>query len=478
MTITDMLSFFIVLLCSYNIICVVSQECSISELCNQQTGYLFAGTNMSIVFVHNHACKGRILTGNSCNMCAQLESTKHIHCTHDTYSSSRFTFPSSNSVDQVNIMTYMDNIDNKLHDDKDILEVFNRRIHLIPIDRIDFEGIMEITQPAFGSIIANDLYIEVEYHNLTTLTNQVQQEILVSSSNNRIPNSINRIIDGLQFQFNTIGIIQDNYPGELRHLSSANIEPASWFYTITPIISSLNEHNKENLQYGYPTFGYIEFILTSQQIALHRRFVSTGVGGSGTVNDSRYTLQNVLSNLEHSISNVDSVEESTTTSSTGGSSTSGSSSNKDQSNAINNKLHKTTSTTTTTTTTSTNKELVNVCIWSSNTMDGQKRIWLDQIEHLDREKFKFTWILSLQDGLTTADLLSTEHNDTLNTLKYSKNNVFNNINQLFSKRKNGRVVDSPYNSVMLGIEALEMDPGDGRPSLSQIWKGDELALYR
>ena len=464
MIITDMLSFFIVILCFYNIICVVSQECSISELCNQQTGYLFADTNMSIVFVHNHACKGRILTGNSCNMCAQLESTKHIHCTHDTYSSSRLTFPSSDSVDQVNIMAYIDNIDNKLHDDKDILQVFNRKIHLIPIDRIDFEGIMEITQPAFGSIIANDLYIEVEYHNLTILTNQIQQEILVSSSNNRIPNSINRIIDGLQFQFNTIGIIQDNYPGELRHLSSANIEPASWFYTITPIISSINQQNKEIIQYGYPTFGYIEFILTSQQIALHRRFVNTGVGGSGAVNDNRYTLQNVLSNLEHSISNVDSVEESTTTSSTSGSSTSGSS------NTMPNN-HQQTSTTT-------NKELVNVCIWSSNTMDGQKRIWLDQIEHLDREKFKFTWILSLQDGLTTADLLSNEHNDTLNTLKYSKNNVFNNINQLFSKRKNGRVVDSPYNSVMLGIEALEMDPGDGRPPLSQIWEGDELALYR
>ena len=478
MTITDILSFFIVILCSYNIICVVSQECSISELCNQQTGYLFADTNMSIVFVHNHACKGRILTGNSCNMCAQLESTKHIHCTHDTYSySSRLTFPSSNSVDQVNIMTYIDNIDNKLHDDKDILEVFNRKFSLIPIDRVDFEGIMEITQPAFGSIIANDLYIEVEYHNLTILTNQIQQEILVSSSNNRIPNSINRIIDGLQFQFNTIGIIQDNYPGELRHLSSANIEPASWFYTITPIISSINQQNKEIIQYGYPTFGYIEFILTSQQIAQHRRFVHTGAvegGGSGsdTVNDNRYTLQNVLTNLEYSISNVDSVEESTTSSSTSGSSTDGTNSSSNTNTIHIN--HQKTSTTTTTT----NKELVNVCIWSSNTMDGQKRIWLDQIEHLDREKFKFTWILSLQDGLTTADLLSNEHNDTLNTLKYSKNNVFNNINQLFSKRKNGRVVDSPYNSVMLGIEALEMDPGDGRPPLSQIWEGDELALYR
>lgn len=34
-----------------------------------------------------------------------------------------------------------------------------------------------------------------------------------------------------------------------------------------------------------------------------------------------------------------------------------------------------------------------VCIWASNVMDGQKNIWLNQIEYMDSRLFRFIWTL-------------------------------------------------------------------------------------
>lgn len=47
--------------------------------------------------------------------------------------------------------------------------------------------------------------------------------------------------------------------------------------------------------------------------------------------------------------------------------------------------------------TSTNKSRrIHVCIWTGNKMDGQKVIWLQQLRHMDRRRFRFSVILSQQ----------------------------------------------------------------------------------
>lgn len=127
-------------------------------------------------------------------------------------------------------------------------------------------------------------------------------------------------------------------------------------------------------------------------------------------------------------------------------------------------------------------------------MDGQKRIWLDQTEHLDAHRFEFTWLLSLEEGKTMADLVAAggaEDGASVGArgdqsaaagaqgkVGEKKTSLISTLQQVLRRRQNGRVIDSPYNGLVLEVEALEENPGDGRPPLAQSWDGDEMAIYR
>lgn len=240
--------------------------------------------------------------------------------------------------------------------------------------------------------------------------------------------------EGLQFKFDVIGVYDSVYPAQLSHLASGDIEPASWFYSFTPIVPKdrlLLPSDDPNSINGYETYGYIEFVLTPEQIHAQRRWREPQ-------RDHKSALYSIsAAAIAHGIK-------------------------MPSSNSIFSGLFGSIRS-------RSKPEKVNVCIWSSLNMDGQKRIWLDQTEHLDDSKFEFTWIISLGEGKTIADVSRNGNgNPTLLSL----------VTSVLNLRKNGRAIDSPYNSVVLGVEALEMDPEDGRQPASQIWDGDELALYR
>jgi hypothetical protein len=200
------------------------------------------------------------------------------------------------------------------------------------------------------------------------------------------------------------------------------------------------------VSYGYPSYGYIEFVLRPEQISAQRRFVQPEGQGS-----HQHSLASLLARAPAKKSASDSLFGSLFGSFRA----------------------------------PPKAEKANICIWSSDNLDGQKRIWLDQTEHLNAEKFEFTWILSLNEGKTIAALEAEEAraagsggSSASGGGASSKPSLYSSLQSLLARRGNGRVIDSPYNNVVLDVEALEMDPGDGRAPLSATWTGDELDLYR
>eukprot|EP01038_Epipyxis_sp_PR26KG_P012844 gene12844-17218_t len=191
------------------------------------------------------------------------------------------------------------------------------------------------------------------------------------------------------------------------------IEPSSWFYSITPIY-------QPNEQYLIPSYGYIEFVLNSTDILENRRF-NHHLNQNNTFHKS-YSNHNVFSNNRNDI-------------------------------IIN------------------TNEILNICIWGSNQVDGQKKIWFQQIEHMNPSHFRFSWTLSLLDGLKISDLKQ-QYDRKLSSDRRA--NVFDYL-QMF---ENVQVVDSPYNGYLLNLEYLEQTTDDGYPTAAEMWDGKEDNIYR
>lgn len=288
--------------------------------------------------------------------------------------------------------------------------------YIISADNADFYGYTSIISPLFGSIVANDLLIELEYHHMGD----------------------SELNGNLQMEFNVIGIIDAVYPGEMNRLASTDIEPASWFYTVTPVSTLSDEVAAQDAppqkEYGLPSRGYIEFVLHEEEIKKNRLFVDHEQSSQ-----SPYEVEVAIRThqaSEHSVPHTSTAKQSAV----------------DATGATNQAAD----------------DKVNVCIWSSNVMDGQKRIWLQQIEHLDPLRFRFTWMLTLSEGRTLAEEAALSDDKSL----------YSAAVKWFSKNRNGRVIDSPFNGIALGVEALSADPGDGRQPVSETWNGNEIELYR
>lgn len=146
-----------------------------------------------------------------------------------------------------------------------------------------------------------------------------------------------------------IGIYNNTFPTDLLAtdpIIAQNIEPASWFFKAVPAIEAKSETSDAGWMLGLPTHGYMEFVLSDDEILKHRRFSS---------------LQDQYVSQVQSISGLSLQQASIS-------------------------------------------EKINICILTSPNMDGQKSIWLQQTEFMDPTKFLFTWLLALPSGRTLDEV--------------------------------------------------------------------------
>ena len=196
-----------------------------------------------------------------------------------------------------------------------------------------------------------------------------------------------------------------------RSLSSTqkqDVEPGSWFLSIQPQHTyEIGETGRTEGFSGYLSTTYIEFVLDKETLRKNRRMTSTSEKES-----KLYALEK-LSGETHGNNQGTHTEEVD--------------------------IHH------------------NICIWASNRMDGQKQIWLNQIQAMDAAAFRFTWVLaSMEDNLP-------EGSSTHERLK-SISGV--------------RVRESPLLHHPLHVEALEQKPTDGGEALSSSWTGKETEIVQ
>ena len=106
---------------------------------------------------------------------------------------------------------------------------------------------------------------------------------------------------------------------------------------------------------------------------------------------------------------------------------------------------------------------IGLCIWGSTKMDGQKQIWLHQLEYLDKSQFEFTWVVA-DVGVSAMDA---GRSDTNNNAVLAK----------LANLSHVRLVESPYGDP-LSFEELMQKPNDGSPSAWEMWNNEVENVYR
>lgn len=294
--------------------------------------------------------------------------------------------------------------------------------------------------------------------------------------------------------------------------TETDLEPASWFITLLPVQSGEIIHNLqyqlavsaspvketltasllsrsrylqnfnisphlesfipyENIIHGYPTYHYLEVVLTDEEILQQRLFVSH-LFKSYQRSSRDLALQLIQEKLhwkrklqlifqdrryyrkpspflaENKVNNGED--------------------NQRKSNQQRNRKG------------STSKQIpsdstgfINVCITGGNDMDGQKRIWLQQAEHLDANKYQFYYLMSLHNGMTTSQLHEAYDPHS------KKNTVYYYLQQLIREknRTNIHIADSRYNTHLISMEDIEDIPFGETLSASMIWQQNKTKLY-
>ena len=179
--------------------------------------------------------------------------------------------------------------------------------------------------------------------------------------------------------------------------SEMDIEPGSWFLSLQPL--------HEDQKYGHPATSYLEFVMSREKLLKHRRITNKSEKMSKTKIDMRSTS---IADDNHDLTDK--------------------------------RRH--------------------VCIWGSNQMDGQKQIWLSQLQSFkNSDEFKFTYVL-------------TSNTENLP----SGSSVVDRIKQ----SSNVRVVESPAMHHPIQIEDFDQVPADGTESFASIWDGkdeDKMVKY-
>jgi hypothetical protein len=103
---------------------------------------------------------------------------------------------------------------------------------------------------------------------------------------------------------------------------------------------------------------------------------------------------------------------------------------------------------------------INVCIFGSSRMDGQKRIWLQQAESLDKSKFQFNWLMPQE-----------VHPENV---QFDTNYVFFHLNRL----PHVRLGNNTSNGYVLTLERLHEVPDDSFITAAMVWDYNVTKLYQ
>lgn len=172
-------------------------------------------------------------------------------------------------------------------------------------------------------------------------------------------------------------------PNHADHMDSEThaVEPGSWFFTVTPLPGDDATAGDDSVV-RLANFGYIEFVLDKKDILSHRRFAVPL-----TAPDATSMTAVVDADGAYSGGILDGLLSSGRKSRKGRDKNVGS-----DISAISNRQ---------------TDAPLRICIWGSNKLDGQKSIWIQQIEQLVGSDFSFTWILTTNtSGAGTLKVLS------------------------------------------------------------------------
>jgi glycosyltransferase involved in cell wall biosynthesis len=251
-------------------------------------------------------------------------------------------------------------------------------------------------------------------------------------------------------EFDTRNVADTTVSTETTYIEVRNVEPASWFITGTPVypteipdVDLINamyntdvkllttaEETSENLVRAYPFRSLIEHTLSPSQI---------------------------LANRKHSDVWKQYKREMEARSDSGKSTRSNTSSN----DLIGKPTHD-----------------KNVCIWGSNKLDGQKSIWIHQVEHMSSiEDMRFTWVLTVDSN--DDGNLGGNHEGLPPVDAFVRNGtVMSRLRELPLVAGKLAVELTPYYKMALTLEGLEERPNDGSPPCSELWDGDSKYIYK
>jgi hypothetical protein len=523
----------------------VSPFCAVSSLCNSRLAFYSPLSNSSSArFFYRDVKKVLEIQGQSLNifeglLCGQILSTKQISCTKFEPQNQFVTLVYGGLLTGQNAISlmYLDAVkNNQVMIDLQSTGTFTIPLYFVPTKQPLQVGTHIHFDPPYGTIAANEFRLQLTMQDFEDSMDRQTPPPLSSVYQQQLQQRV----QATGFVFDVPGVTHQTYPASLTYLASSDIEPASWFFSLTPTATrrgpggmredfgATEEEEAEEVE-GQVSQGYIEFVLTSAQIAQQRRFVDPSeqqeslrqsqlegevdveveavgeVNGGGESISKRYSCSN-----DSGIGCGDGESERKSQSQ---------SQRYDVKHAVQ-QLYSTGSSVLGAgagieNTTNTSDSRVNVCIWSSDTLDGQKRIWLQQLEHLDARRFRFTWLLTLSGGYTIAEKfggagevpgadagdLERRREEQWERTRASKDKgvsgVYAAVHRILAEKarkagsswggggggggttgSNGVLVDSPFNSRGVAVDALAESPGDGRLPLSETWGRKELNLYK
>lgn len=389
-------------------------QCFIDELCQQTTDKLFTiPIKNETYYFETLDSQDSSIGGKLCVMIQSTVFKSNFLCQFYTGTPfMRFVFPYSIVPGKYKIISQMSNPESGIY------TITSEDVFATVVDQIpNILNNVYVFEPKYGSIQENQ-----EFH-LQGLT----RNLVLGSYSHAV--------------FDITGVYQNIIQVPFESIDISQIEPSSWFYTITPMASvdiQLNDivmsrdgillpNNEEyhSTLFGFPTKGYVEFVLSPEDIQKQRMFRNHHLKlsqNSLTLDPNQFVTTNTLNpHWKQSIRQY-------------------------FANQYPNRAKKMRS------------QPINICILSGLQMDGQKKIWLDQFSNLSPSEFRFTLILSDPTG---------------SNLNPDKQSIFSHL----SSSSNVKVVYQSNAQLTISEDNLSIKPSDGGPSAEEFWQNNMTRLF-
>ena len=345
------------------------------KLCNQMTGF-YSNGNVHLFFSLNS-----MITRNTC---AIINGLAEEHCIFDIMNRIILPYQSNPHKLYVTLKDKISNITSKSIE----YYIINQEIPLTDSLYVDI-----LTPQSYGTILANNLRVDFEIKGIFVYSPNIFIDI--------------------------IGISNFIVTSETSYFESTmpeNIEPGTWFMTLTPKASEKSFFQT----FGITSYQYIEFVLSPQEILNERIFANLD-----SINSTEFSISTQL--IENQFCKINEFCDIK-------------------------QLNKRTK----------------ICIWGSNVMDGQKQIWLQQIEYMNQTEFLFHWILS-KDSLNENET----NNNSNNQLKRITVEEILSTKFLYVEVSHNPLLSNP-----IQLEWLNEQPNDGSIPVSQIWDNNNEILFK